>query len=96
MADTPKTATLIYNNQQVGLPIYSPTVRPDVLDIRKLYAEGGVFTYDWVGAKHSPGSRTRWAERLACKRVGPLWAEQSEGKTYGRHAKIRNRDTDYR
>ncbi|MGB5556648.1 MAG: citrate synthase, partial [Paracoccaceae bacterium] len=46
MADKTKTATLIFNNKQVELPIHSPTAGPDVLDIRKLYAQGGVFTYD--------------------------------------------------
>jgi len=46
MADTTKTATLTFNNKQVELPIHSPTAGPDVLDIRKLYAQGGVFTYD--------------------------------------------------
>ncbi len=46
MADKTKTATLTFNNKQVELPIHSPTAGPDVLDIRKLYAQGGVFTYD--------------------------------------------------
>ncbi len=46
MADKTNSATLTFNNKQVELPIYSPTAGPDVLDIRKLYAEGGVFTYD--------------------------------------------------
>ncbi len=46
MADTQKTATLTFDNKKVDLPIYSPTVGPDVLDIRKLYAQGDVFTYD--------------------------------------------------
>ncbi len=46
MAQTTKTATLTFENKQVELPIHSPTAGPDVLDIRKLYAQGGVFTYD--------------------------------------------------
>ncbi|MBU2962158.1 citrate (Si)-synthase [Citreicella sp. C3M06] len=47
MADTPtKTATLSIDDQTFDLPIYSPTAGPDVLDIRKLYAQAGVFTYD--------------------------------------------------
>ena len=46
MADTTKTATLTFDNKQVDLPILSPTEGPDVLDIRKLYGQGGVFTYD--------------------------------------------------
>jgi citrate synthase len=43
---TPRVATLTIADKQVELPIISPTVGPDVVDIRKLYAEGGVFTYD--------------------------------------------------
>ncbi len=48
MADssTTNTATLRFNNKELQLPIYSPTAGPDVIDIRRLYAEGGVFTYD--------------------------------------------------
>ncbi|MGE0046528.1 MAG: citrate synthase, partial [Hyphomonadaceae bacterium] len=39
-------ARLIVNNKQIELPVYSGAVGPDVVDIRKLYGEGGVFTYD--------------------------------------------------
>ncbi|MGR3757800.1 MAG: citrate (Si)-synthase, partial [Tranquillimonas sp.] len=46
MADSQKTATLSFEGKQVELPILSPTAGPDVIDIRKLYAQGGVFTYD--------------------------------------------------
>ena len=46
MADTAKTATLTIGDQSFDLPIYSPTAGPDVIDIRKLYAQAGVFTYD--------------------------------------------------
>ncbi len=45
MADN-KSATLRLGDKEIDLPIYSPTAGPDVVDIRKLYAEGGVFTYD--------------------------------------------------
>ncbi|KMW56664.1 Citrate synthase [Candidatus Rhodobacter oscarellae] len=45
MADS-KSATLRLEDKEIELPIYSPTAGPDVLDIRKLYAQGGVFTYD--------------------------------------------------
>ncbi|MFO1173848.1 MAG: citrate synthase [Paracoccaceae bacterium] len=41
-----KTATLTFGDKSLSLPILKPTVGPDVLDIRKLYAEGDVFTYD--------------------------------------------------
>lgn len=46
MADTTKTATLTIDGTSYELPIYSPTAGPDVVDIRKLYAQAGVFTYD--------------------------------------------------
>jgi len=46
MADTNKTATLSFEGKELTLPMYSPTAGPDVIDIRKLYAQGGVFTYD--------------------------------------------------
>ncbi len=41
-----KTATLSFDDKQLTLPMHSPTAGPDVIDIRKLYAQGGVFTYD--------------------------------------------------
>ncbi|SFR49076.1 citrate synthase [Litoreibacter janthinus] len=41
-----KSARLIIGNNEIELPIYSPTVGPDVVDITKLYAQGDVFTYD--------------------------------------------------
>ncbi|WP_372841531.1 citrate/2-methylcitrate synthase, partial [Phaeovulum sp.] len=45
MAET-KTATLNLDGKTYTLPILSPSVGPDVLDIRKLYGEADVFTYD--------------------------------------------------
>ena len=41
-----RTAKLIWDNKQVDLPIHSPTEGPDVVDISKLYGQGGIFTYD--------------------------------------------------
>ncbi|SMX48439.1 citrate synthase [Maliponia aquimaris] len=46
MAETSKTATLTIDGKSYELPIHSPTVGPDVIDIRKLYGQAGVFTYD--------------------------------------------------
>ncbi|MFN3823978.1 MAG: citrate synthase [Pseudorhodobacter sp.] len=46
MADPTKSATLTLGNKQIEFPVYSPTLGPDVIDISKLYAQGGVFTYD--------------------------------------------------
>ena len=39
-------ARLIAGNEEHGFPIVTGTVGPDVIDIRKLYAETGMFTYD--------------------------------------------------
>ncbi len=41
-------ATLSFSNggQPIELPIYQGTLGPDVIDIRKLYAQTGMFTYD--------------------------------------------------
>ncbi len=46
MADEKRSATLTFDDKKIELPILSPSVGPDVLDVRKLYAQGGVFTYD--------------------------------------------------
>ena len=46
MTDTKRTATLSIDDKSFELPIYSPTAGPDVLDIRKLYAQADIFTYD--------------------------------------------------
>jgi len=46
MAETKRTATLNIDGQTYDLPVMSPTVGPDVLDIRKLYGQADVFTYD--------------------------------------------------
>jgi len=44
MAD--KSATLTIDGTEYELPVLSPTSGPDVIDIRKLYGQAGVFTYD--------------------------------------------------
>lgn len=46
MADTKRVATLTLDGKTYDLPVLSPSVGPDVLDIRKLYAQADVFTYD--------------------------------------------------
>ena len=46
MADTNKSATLTLEGKSFELPVLSPTAGPDVIDVRKLYAQAGVFTYD--------------------------------------------------
>ncbi len=45
MAET-KTATLTVDGTTIDLPVLKPTAGPDVVDIRKLYGQAGVFTYD--------------------------------------------------
>ena len=46
MADKTGTAKLSFGDKELELPMYSPTVGPDVIDITKLYAMAGVFTHD--------------------------------------------------
>jgi citrate synthase len=41
-----RTATLTIGGKSIEMPIHSPTLGPDVVDIRKLYTEADVFTYD--------------------------------------------------
>src|SRR6266581_4419415 len=41
-----KAATLNVGNESWSFPIYEGTIGPDVIDISKLYAETGMFTYD--------------------------------------------------
>ena len=43
---TEKAATLSIGNTNIDLPVISGTVGPDVLDIRKLYAQSDCFTFD--------------------------------------------------
>ena len=40
-----KSAKLTIGERTLDLPIYQGTIGPDVVDIRRLYTEGGVFTY---------------------------------------------------
>jgi len=46
MSDTKQPATLTIGDKSVELPVYGGSVGPDVIDIRKLYAQTGAFTYD--------------------------------------------------
>ena len=46
MAESTKSATLTIDGNSFELPIYSPSAGPDVMDIRKLFAQANVFTYD--------------------------------------------------
>ena len=46
MATSTGTAKLSFGEKTLELPMYTPTAGPDVIDIRKLYAEGDIFTFD--------------------------------------------------
>src|SRR6201987_1870173 len=41
-----KTGTLTVGNNNWDMPVYPGTIGPDVIDISKLYAQTGLFTYD--------------------------------------------------
>ena len=45
-APTPRPAKLTVGDKNWSFPIYDGTIGPDVIDIGKLYAETGMFTYD--------------------------------------------------
>jgi citrate synthase len=45
-APSTKAATLTVGNKTYDFPIQSGTIGPDVIDIAKLYAQSGMFTYD--------------------------------------------------
>jgi citrate synthase len=46
LADNKATLSFSNGSPSVDLPIYQGTVGPDVVDIRKLYGQTGMFTYD--------------------------------------------------
>jgi citrate synthase len=41
-----RTGTLTLGDKTYSFPIYDGTIGPEVLDVSKLYAEAGIFTYD--------------------------------------------------
>ncbi len=43
---TKKTGSIILGNKSLDFPVYDGSVGPSVVDISKLYAESGMFTYD--------------------------------------------------
>ena len=46
MKKSSKSARLNIDGKEFDLPVFSPTCGPDVLDIRSLYGDADVFTYD--------------------------------------------------
>ena len=46
LADNKATLSFSNGSPEVELPVYQGTIGPDVVDIRKLYGQTGMFTYD--------------------------------------------------
>jgi citrate synthase len=46
LADNKATLSFTNGSPSVELPVYQGSIGPDVIDIRKLYAQTGMFTYD--------------------------------------------------
>jgi len=46
LADNKAVLSFSNGSPQVELPVYQGTIGPDVIDIRKLYGQSGMFTYD--------------------------------------------------
>ncbi|WPB58515.1 citrate synthase [Xylophilus sp. GOD-11R] len=46
LADNKATLSFTNGSPSVELPVYAGSIGPDVIDIRKLYAQTGMFTYD--------------------------------------------------
>jgi citrate synthase len=46
LADNKATLSFSNGNPSIELPVYQGTIGPDVIDIRKLYGQSGMFTYD--------------------------------------------------
>jgi citrate synthase len=46
LSDTKATLSFSNGNAPIELPTYQGSIGPDVIDIRKLYAQTGMFTYD--------------------------------------------------
>jgi citrate synthase len=46
LVDNKATLTFSNGSPSVDLPVYAGNIGPDVIDIRKLYAQTGMFTYD--------------------------------------------------
>jgi len=46
LADNKATLSFTNGSPSVELPVYAGNIGPDVIDIRKLYAQTGMFTYD--------------------------------------------------
>ena len=45
-ADYKATMSFSNGSPSIEMPVYNGTIGPDVIDIRKLYGQTGLFTYD--------------------------------------------------
>jgi hypothetical protein len=69
LADNKATLSFSNGSPSVDLPVYQGSIGPDVIDIRKLYAQTGMFTYDpgfLSTARASRPSPTSMATRASC------------------------------
>jgi citrate synthase len=46
LADNKATLSFSNGSPSIDMPVYSGNIGPDVIDIRKLYGQSGMFTYD--------------------------------------------------
>ena len=46
MTKSPKSATLVFGERNIDIPVKRPSIGPDVVDIGKLYNEADIFTFD--------------------------------------------------
>ncbi|MFZ9136668.1 MAG: citrate/2-methylcitrate synthase, partial [Hylemonella sp.] len=46
LADNKATLSFSNGTPSIDLPVYQGSIGPDVIDIRKLYGQSGMFTYD--------------------------------------------------
>ena len=68
-SDVKATLSFSDGSPTMDLPIYKGTIGPDVIDIRKLYAQTGKFTYDpgfLSTASCNSTSPTSTATRASC------------------------------
>ena len=71
-------ATLSFANgkQPIELPVYEGAIGPDVIDIRKLYGQTGMFTYDpgFLSTASCQSTQLRSEERRVGKECRSRWS----------------------
>ena len=88
--DPSKTATLLISNKQTIMPVRSGSIGPDVIDIGKLYANTGCFTYDpgftSTANCSSQASPTSTATRACCSIAATRSSSWPRSRTSSRSA----------